>query len=103
MLKLASMRDYPEVFAAHKLHAVLTGATDDAVLDRYERQRRTICVRFVQDHTIRNKKLLEEKDPSAQRARQAEFMATAADPARARAFLLRTSMIESLHEAAAIH
>jgi 3-(3-hydroxy-phenyl)propionate hydroxylase len=87
---------------AEKLHAVLTGEADVALLDRYERQRRTICVRFVQEHTIRNKRLMEEKDPDLQRRRQAEFMATAADPARAREFLLRTSMIQSLADAAAI-
>ncbi len=88
---------------AEKLHAILAGDGDDALLDLYERQRRTICVRFVQEHTIRNKKLMEEKDPDQQRKRQAEFMATAADPARAREFLLKTSMIQSLRDAAAIH
>jgi 3-(3-hydroxy-phenyl)propionate hydroxylase len=86
-----------------KLHAVLMGEADDALLDRYERQRRTICIRFVQEHTINNKKLMEEKDPNLQQKRQAEFMATAADPARARQFLLKTSMIQSLRDAAAIH
>jgi 3-(3-hydroxy-phenyl)propionate hydroxylase len=85
-----------------KLGAILEGGGDDDLLDRYERQRRTICIRFVQDHTIRNKKLMEERDPDAQRKRQAEFMATAADPDRAREFLLRTSMIQSLRDAAAI-
>ncbi|MCZ8132875.1 MAG: FAD-dependent monooxygenase [Steroidobacteraceae bacterium] len=86
-----------------KLHDVLTGAADESLLDLYERQRRTICVRFVQEHTIRNKKLMEEKDPDLQRKRQAEFMATAADPARAREFLVRTSMLQSLRDADAIH
>jgi 3-(3-hydroxy-phenyl)propionate hydroxylase len=85
-----------------KLCAILDGRGDAGLLDLYERQRRTICVRFVQDHTIRNKQLMEERDPQAQRARQAEYMATAADPARAREFLLRTSMIQSLRDAAAI-
>jgi 3-(3-hydroxy-phenyl)propionate hydroxylase len=85
-----------------KLHAVLTGQADDSLLDRYERQRRTICIRFVQDHTINNKKLMEEKDPQLQQKRQAQFMATAADPEKARQFLLKTSMIQSLRDAAAI-
>jgi 3-(3-hydroxy-phenyl)propionate hydroxylase len=85
-----------------KLYAILAGTGDDALLDLYERQRRTICVQFVQDHTIRNKKLMEEKDPDLQKRRQAEFMATAAAPALARSFLLRTSMIQSLRDAAAI-
>jgi 3-(3-hydroxy-phenyl)propionate hydroxylase len=85
-----------------KLAAIVDGHGDTALLDLYERQRRSICVRFVQEHTIRNKKLMEERDPDAQRKRQAEFMATAADPTRARDFLLRTSMIQSLRDAAEI-
>ena len=76
---------------------------DGMALDLYERQRRTICVRFIQEHTKRNKLLLEEKDPSAQARRQEMLMGIAADPMRAREFLLSTSMIQSLHDAALIH
>jgi 3-(3-hydroxy-phenyl)propionate hydroxylase len=87
---------------ADKLIRIHHGEQADPLLDLYERQRREICVRFVQEHTINNKKLMESKDPNVQAKRQAELMRAAADPALSRAFLLKTSMIQSLREAAAI-
>jgi 3-(3-hydroxy-phenyl)propionate hydroxylase len=85
-----------------RLTRIHDGADLDAELDQYDRQRRIVCTRFVQEHTINNKKLMEAKDPDVQRKRQQEFMATAADPQKARAFLMKTSMIQSLREAAQI-
>jgi 3-(3-hydroxy-phenyl)propionate hydroxylase len=85
-----------------KLLAVLGGAGSPDLLDLYERQRRGICVKFVQEHSIRNKQMMEEKDPHAQSLRHAQTMRTAADPVAARQFVLRGAMIESLREAAAI-
>ena len=87
---------------ADRLIAVHGGGDPGPLLDLYDRQRREICKRFVQEHTINNKKLLESKDPDVQRKRQEEYMRTAADPALARSFLLRTSMIQSLRDAAQI-
>ncbi len=87
---------------AEKLLAILNGTGDESLLDLYERQRRGICLKFVQEHTINNKKLMEEKDPDLQSRRQAQFMATSADPVRARDFVVRASMIQSLRDAAAI-
>lgn len=87
---------------AEKLIAIHAGGDCDALLDLYDRQRRGICVRFVQEHTINNKRLLESKDPDVQRKRQAELMKAAADPTLSRAFLLKTSMIQSLRDAALI-
>ncbi len=88
---------------SEKLIAVHGGADPAPLLERYDRQRRGICVKFVQEHTIKNKKLLESKDPEIQRKRQDEYMRTAADPLLARQFLLQTSMIQSLRDEAAIH
>jgi 3-(3-hydroxy-phenyl)propionate hydroxylase len=85
-----------------RLEKINDGADMDSELDQYDRQRRIICTRFVQEHTINNKKLMEAKDPDVQRKRQQEFMNTAANPDKARAFLLKTSMIQSLREAAQI-
>jgi 3-(3-hydroxy-phenyl)propionate hydroxylase len=85
-----------------KLLAVLEERASEDALDLYDRQRRTIAQAFVQEHTIRNKALLEARDPEAQRRRQAEFMRTAADPVLAKQFLLRTSMIQSLRDSARI-
>lgn len=88
---------------AEKLIAVHAGGDAGELLDRYDRQRREICIRFVQEHTIRNKQLLESKDPEIQRKRQEDYMRRAADPVLAREFLLKTSMIQSLRDAAQIH
>ena len=75
---------------------------DQALLDRYDRQRRAVAEQFLQTQTIANKQTLEETDPAKRAARQAEMRATAADPQRARSYLLRTSMIEGLRAAAVI-
>jgi 3-(3-hydroxy-phenyl)propionate hydroxylase len=86
---------------AGKLADVIEGA-EDTLLDRFDRQRRKVATDFLQAMTIQNKKLLEEKDPARRDAFLADLRATAADPARSRAFLLRTSMIEGVRAAAAI-
>jgi 3-(3-hydroxy-phenyl)propionate hydroxylase len=75
---------------------------DDAWLDLFDRQRRHVANAFLQTMSIANKQTLEEKDPVARDRRLAEMRETAADPARARAYLLRTSMIQSIREAAAV-
>jgi 3-(3-hydroxy-phenyl)propionate hydroxylase len=87
---------------ADKLVAILRGEAAEDVLDRYERQRRHVAVQHTQAQTIRNKRLLAETDPSVRKRNQDELRRTAEDPARARAFLLRASLIESLREAEAI-
>jgi len=87
---------------AEKLVAILRGEGGMDLLDRYERQRRHVAVAHTQAQTIRNRRLLEERDPEVRRRNHDELRRTAGDPARARAYLLRTSLIESLREAAAI-
>jgi 3-(3-hydroxy-phenyl)propionate hydroxylase len=87
---------------ADKLAAILRGEADEDVLDRYERQRRHVAVQHTQAQTIRNKRLLAETDPTVRKRNQDELRRIAEDPARARAFLLRASLIESLREAEAI-
>lgn len=87
---------------ADKLVRILRGEADEAELDRYERQRRHVAVKHTQAQTIRNRRLLEERDPETRRRNQEELRRTAEDPALARTFLLRTSLIESVREAAAI-
>jgi 3-(3-hydroxy-phenyl)propionate hydroxylase len=84
---------------AEKLVRILRGEADDSVLDRYERQRRHVAVQHTQAQTIRNKRLLAEKDPAIRRKNHDDLRRTAADPRLARAFLLRSSLIESLREA----
>lgn len=85
-----------------KLGQVFKGAADEGLLDRYVRQRRQTNIEYVQAGSIRNKQLLEERDPAVRRQRLDEVRATAADPVRAKEHLMRTSMIASVRRAAAI-
>jgi len=85
-----------------KLAAVLCDGASERLLDLYDLQRRTVAVEFVQEQTIANKRRLEAHDPQTRAQNLAELRAIAADPARARQFLLRTSMILSQRRAAAI-
>ncbi|HEY2137703.1 MAG TPA: FAD-dependent monooxygenase, partial [Xanthobacteraceae bacterium] len=87
---------------ADKLVGILRGEIAEDALDRYERQRRHVALQHTQQQTMRNKKLLAEKDPAVRARNHDELRRTAEDPARARAFLLRSSLIESLREAEAI-
>ena len=57
---------------------------DDAVLDRYERQRRHVALQHTQAQTIRNKRLLAGKDPAVRRKNHDELRRTAEDPKLAR-------------------
>jgi 3-(3-hydroxy-phenyl)propionate hydroxylase len=84
---------------ADKLIAILRGEADQVVLDRYERQRRHVAIQHTQAQTIRNKRLLTEKDPAIRRRNHDELRRTAEDPAGAREFLLGSSLIASLREA----
>ena len=87
---------------ADKLIRIHGGAEAGDLLDLYDRQRREICLRYVQEQTIQNKQQMEEKDPNRQAKRQAELMAIAADPARARDFLMKSSMLLALQQEAQI-
>ena len=84
---------------AEKLVSILRGEADADILDRYERQRRHVALQHTQAQTMRNKRLLTEKDPAVRRKNHDELRRTAEDPKLARAFLLRSSLIESLREA----
>jgi len=84
---------------AGKLVGILRGDADADILDRYERQRRHVALQHTQAQTMRNKRLLAEKDPAVRRKNHDELRRTAEDPKLARAFLLRSSLIESLREA----
>jgi 3-(3-hydroxy-phenyl)propionate hydroxylase len=90
------------VALAAALTRVLNGAPDD-LLDLYDRQRRYVANAFLQAMTIQNKRTLEEKDPLKRRERLEELRLTAADRAKARDFLMRTSMFEGLNAARQIN
>jgi hypothetical protein len=87
---------------SNALAAILLEGASDRRLDLYDRQRRTVAVEFVQHQSIENKRRLEARDPAIRARHLAELRDTAADPVRARQFLLRTSMIASQRRAAAV-
>jgi len=95
-------------FGIHDAHSLadylgrIWRGANDAVLDRYDRQRRDVAERYLQAQTISNKKTLEESNPYRRAMQKAEMRAMAADAAEVRRYLLRTSMIEGLRVAATI-
>jgi len=82
--------------------AIGRGADHGELLARYDRQRRGLAVRFVQQHTIDNKRLMESTDPDVQAKRQRDLMKTAADPVLAKAFVMERAMINCLRESLAV-
>jgi 3-(3-hydroxy-phenyl)propionate hydroxylase len=87
---------------SRKLLDVLQHGASLELLDRYERQRRTIAIEYINASTARNKREIEERDPVLRKQTQDELRATAADPAKARAYLRKSSMIDALERAEAI-
>ena len=87
---------------AEKFARIWAGEDADALLDLYDRQRRHIAVHSTQAQTIRNKKLLAERDPAVRKKNHDELRRQSEDPKLAREFLLRTSLIQSVREAASI-
>lgn len=75
---------------------------NDPVLDRFERRRRTMNVEFVQQQTIANKKRLEEKDPAVRAKNLDDLVAIQNDPVRQHAFLMRSSLLDSVRKSQAI-
>jgi 3-(3-hydroxy-phenyl)propionate hydroxylase len=86
---------------ADKLAQIWAGA-DDRLLDRYDRQRRTVSIEAVQQQTNRNHQLISERDPAIRKKSLDAMRRTAADKASARAYLLNSSMISSMRRAAEI-
>ncbi|MEU0988375.1 FAD-dependent monooxygenase [Streptomyces sp. NPDC005953] len=65
-------------------------------LDAWAEQRRRIALDYVKIITDRNARALGEKDPAQRLAAQREMAATAADPVRARQWLLDSSMLNAV-------
>jgi 3-(3-hydroxy-phenyl)propionate hydroxylase len=86
---------------ADKLAEVWAGA-DDRLLDRYQRQRRTVAIEAVQQQTNRNHQILSERDPEIRRRSLDALRRTASDKDTARKYLLNSSMINSVRRAAEI-
>ena len=84
-----------------KLIAILHGA-DSSLLDRYERQRRTVAIEYINANTARNKKTIEERDDSTRDRIHAELRAAAANTDTALAYVRKTSMYDALERAESI-
>jgi 3-(3-hydroxy-phenyl)propionate hydroxylase len=83
---------------AEKLVAVVRGDEPDTLLDGYERERRPVALDYINRISIANKRNLETRDPAEQRSFREYMSRTAADPALAKQYLLRISMIASLQK-----
>jgi 3-(3-hydroxy-phenyl)propionate hydroxylase len=86
------------VHLARLLAAVLQEKSAPGALEDYDAVRRPMNIEYVQQQTIANKKRLEEKDAAARQANFDNLRRTAADPAAHRAFLMRTSLLESVRK-----
>ena len=86
------------VLLASLLSSVLRGERPQSELSQYDTIRRPINIEYVQQQTIANKKRLEEKDPMTRQANFEALQKTANDPTAHRAFLMRTSLLESVRK-----
>ena len=80
------------IHEAWHLANLLKSGGDD--LDSYERIRRPLNIKYVQEQTIANKKRLEERDPAQRAQRFEELRAMADDAKRHKAFLMRAALLE---------
>jgi 2-polyprenyl-6-methoxyphenol hydroxylase-like FAD-dependent oxidoreductase len=86
---------------AEKLAQIWAGG-DDRLLDRYHRQRRTVAIEAVQQHTHRNQQIIGERDPVTRKKALDELRRIASEKTSAREYMLRSSMIASMRRAAEI-
>lgn len=75
---------------------------DPVLLDLYGRQRRPVAGEQIIAQAHQNRTRMQERDPEHRRATLRDLQAVAADPVRAREYLLKTSMITGLRQAEAI-
>jgi 3-(3-hydroxy-phenyl)propionate hydroxylase len=84
---------------AELLDKVLRKESEEPTLDEYERRRRPLNIKYVQEQTVANKQRLEEREPAQRARRFEELRSMAEDPARHKAFLMRASLLESTRDA----
>jgi 3-(3-hydroxy-phenyl)propionate hydroxylase len=90
------------VSLAEKIVAIARGEAGLDAMGLYERQRRPVQIDYVQRLSIRNKRLVEERDPAVRRKHRDELRAIGDDAEKARAWLLDSSMISMVREAASV-
>ena len=87
---------------AAKLAKVWHREAGPDVLDRYDRQRRTIANEIVQAMSTANLKRLKEREPAVRKAAREEMKRICDDPKRHYEYMLQTSMIASVRRAETI-
>jgi len=81
-----------------KIGDVWHGRAQPEVFERYHRQRHQLATEFLQSVTIENKKRIEETDPEVIKANQQQLRENAEDPAKAKAWLMRSSLLDSVRK-----
>lgn len=81
-----------------KIGDVWFGRAETDVFERYHRQRHQLATEFLQSVTIENKKRIEETDSEAIKANQKELRENAEDPIKAKAWLMRSSLLASVRK-----
>lgn len=81
---------------------ILDHADADALLDHYERQRRTVATEFVQAQTIQNKALLEAPDDGGRSVQERKLEMLLNDKEARRDYMMRQAMIQSIARERAI-
>jgi 3-(3-hydroxy-phenyl)propionate hydroxylase len=84
---------------AELLDKVLRKEIEEPALDAYERRRRPLNIKYVQEQTVANKRRLEEREPAQRARRFEELRRMAEDPVQHKAFLMRASLLESTRDA----
>lgn len=84
-----------------KLSLVWNGGEPE-LLARYSRQRRAIALDYVQQWTVKNREIMMERDPEIRNRNMDDIRRIAEDAVSAKKYLLKTSMIASLRQAAAV-
>ena len=79
---------------APKLHAILKENGDEALLDQYNEERRQVAVDDVQSYSEQRFKDMTAQSDAERQKRDAQLKRMMNDPAEARAYLLKASMLD---------
>lgn len=85
-----------------KIVKIWHGHADIGLFDLYTRQRRPIAIEYVHTVSDANVQRVSERDPEKRKAIMAEMRKIAEDPVASKAYLMKTSMINAVRQAAAI-
>lgn len=85
-----------------RLGKVINNKADDALIDQFDRQRRTVTHSFTQAQTKSNMEMMRAGWGSERDAKRNEMLNLSKDSEARRAFLMKQSMFKSLEDAAAI-